>query len=47
MVKASLKDTFGEHIAVSTFRYDLTSIAFKNKEMVTEVIEEQPDLNPF
>ena len=47
MVKASLNDTFGEHIVVSTFSYDLTSIAYINEEKVTEVIEEQPRFNPF
>ena len=34
-------------MTVSTFSYDLTSIAFINEEKVTEVIEEQPDLILF
>ena len=47
IVKASLKDTFGKHMTVSTFSYDLTSIAYINEEKITEVMEEQPDLILF
>ncbi|MFZ0445440.1 MAG: SGNH/GDSL hydrolase family protein [Bacillus sp. (in: firmicutes)] len=44
IVKASLNDTFGDHIVVSTFSYDLTSTDFLNEDKVAEVIEEQPNL---
>ena len=47
IVKASLNETFGEHMTVSTFSYDLTSNAYINEEKLTEVVEEQPDLILF
>ena len=34
-------------MTVSTFSYDLTSIAYINEEKITEVMEEQPDLILF
>lgn len=47
IVKASLNDAFAQNVTVSTFTYDLTSLEFVNKDKVTEVIEEQPDLVLF
>ena len=47
IVKASLNDTFGDHIVVSTYSYDLTSNAYINEEKITEVMEEKPNLILF
>ena len=47
MVKTALAETFGDHISVSTFGYDVTSAEFVEQDMQADLVKEKPDLVLF
>ncbi|MCQ6274662.1 SGNH/GDSL hydrolase family protein [Bacillus sp. V3B] len=47
LVKGALEETYGDHIEVTTYRYNLTSHEYTNQNLQDELIEAQPDLVLF
>src|SRR4051812_152129 len=47
IVQDALTESYGEHIAVTAYSYNLTSTEYLNQNLQTELIKEQPDLVIF
>ncbi|WP_338470969.1 SGNH/GDSL hydrolase family protein [Niallia sp. XMNu-256] len=47
LVKTALNETYGKHVTVSIFSYNLTSTVYVNEEKVEEIVAVEPDMVIF